>query len=123
LSIALLKRTRDGAKNGHVDAAMNRRIWCVRDNGFHTNVTRLVRGGIEGLREVLASCLGCYEVGLLTWWKCIIKLSTAEFDQTNPLMSRSIENITKVWIRNGRRKDARLRCFRFNDAKSATEEP
>jgi hypothetical protein len=43
---------------------MNRRTWGVRDNGFLTNVTRLVRGSIEDLREVLAPCLGCHEVGL-----------------------------------------------------------
>jgi hypothetical protein len=47
--IALLKRTRDGAGNGHVGTAMNRRTRYVRDNGFHTNVTQLVRGGIESL--------------------------------------------------------------------------
>jgi hypothetical protein len=29
----------------------------------------------------------------------------------------------KVWIGNVSRKDARLQCFRINDAKSATEEP
>ena len=54
-------------KMATVGAAMNRKTWSVRDNGFHTNVTRLVRGGIKDPREVLASCLGCYEVGLLMW--------------------------------------------------------
>jgi hypothetical protein len=65
LSIARLKRTRDGAETGHVGTAMKRKAWCVRDNGFHTNATRLVRGGIKELHEVLALDLGCHVVGLL----------------------------------------------------------
>jgi hypothetical protein len=53
-----------GAVGRYSSVPMNRRTWGVRDNGFLTNVTRLVRGSIEDLREVLAPCLGCHEVGL-----------------------------------------------------------
>jgi hypothetical protein len=55
---------RDGARNGHIGTAMNRTTWWVRDNGFHTIVTRLVRDGTGYLYEVLVRCLGCHEVGL-----------------------------------------------------------